>query len=643
MGESDDRGSDGGHTPLGVAGEPGVDAHAPVAGALMRRKAMLAGLGAVGLAACARGRVGFDRDRATLVIRGGTIYTARSDGAVAEAMAIGGNRILAVGSRATIDGYVGPATRTIDLRGGMALPGFIDTHVHFVWGSIASTQVQLGDATSPQDAQSRLLTYARAHPHQRWILGGGWVYGTFPAGLPTKALIDAVVPDRPVVLDSFDGHLKWLNSAALRLAGITRDTPDVRKGGKVVGTIVRDPATGEPTGILRDVAQNLVLPFVPKPTREQLLSLLHENMRAANALGVTSVVNASGDLAEMDLYDTLRARRLLTLRTTNAYSDLNGKPHTLSPAEIEDFEEARRRYQGDWVRAGIVKFFMDGVVEGHTASLLEPYATAPHDRGEADYPTGRYGQMLTELDRRGFAVMTHAIGDGAVREALDGYEAAMRANGSRDRRWRIEHIEVCAPGDVPRFGRLGIIASMQPYHWCCHDSLGNDAWARNLGRDRWAEGFQWRSIAAGGATLIHGSDWPVVTIDPVVGIYSAITRQDGKGRPAGGWFPAQRLTLSEAIAGYTRNAAHAVFMEDRLGTLEADKKADVVLVGQDLRALSPRDLLETSIGATILDGKVVYEGGGRVARAAMLPKPAAHGHQHLPVACQCRRFAQPVV
>ena len=605
----------------------------------MKRKTLLAGLGAAGLAACTRARLTGSGDRASLIVRGGAIFTSRASGDIAEAIAIAGDRILAVGSRATVDGYRGPTTQVIDLRGGMALPGLIDTHTHFVWGSVARTQVQLGDATSPQDAQRRLVSYVRAHPNEHWVLGGSWVYDTFGGGIPDKKLIDAVISDRPVVLDSFDGHLKWLNSRALAIAGITAATPDIRKNGQVVGTIVRDPATGEPTGILRDVAQNLVVPFVPKPTREQLLSLLRDGMQAANAVGVTSVVNASGDLDEMDLYDTLRLRGELSLRTTNAYSDLNGRPHTLSPAELDAFEEARRRYTGDWVRAGIVKFFMDGVVEGHTAALLAPYATPPRDRGEADYPSGRYDEMLIELDRRGFAVMTHAIGDGAVREALDGYEAAMRAHGPRDRRWRIEHIEVCDPADVSRFGRLGIIASMQPYHWCCHDERGDDAWARNLGKQRWPQGFMWQSIAKGGAVLIHGSDWPVVTIDPLIGIYSAVTREDLSGKPAGGWFPDQRLTLAQALAGYTRNAAFAMFMEDRVGTLEPGKKADVVVLDHDLRSIPARDILATRVQTTILNGKIVHEGGHRAAdlsvRLSELPPRARAG-------CACRRFARPI-
>jgi predicted amidohydrolase YtcJ len=604
----------------------------------MKRRTLLAGLGAAGLGTA----LGFprrlfaDQERATLVIRGGAIYTARKDGAVAEAIAIGGSRILAVGSRATADGYIGPGTRVIDLHGGMALPGFIDTHTHFIWGSRSRTEVALTDAANTEEVERRLGAYARAHPEAQWILGGNWVYDTFPASGPTKTLLDRVIPDRPVALDSFDGHSMWLNSKALALAGITRATPDIVKNGRVVGIIVRDPATGEPTGVLKEVAQNLALAVIPKPTREKLLSLIKAGMDAANTLGVTSVINASGDLDEMDLYDTLRLRGELTLRTTTAYSNINGTPHTFSPAELESFEDSRRRYVGDWVRAGIVKFFMDGVVEGHTAALLKPYANEPQTRGRAYYPTTKYDHMLIELDRRGFAVITHAIGDGAVREALDGYEAAMRAHGPRDRRWRIEHIEVCDPSDVPRFGKLGIIASMQPYHWCCHDNRGDDAWARNLGRSRWREGFQWRDIADAGATMIHGSDWPVVTIDPLIGVYSAITREDFEGKPKGGWFPHQRLHLPEVLAGYTRTAAFAAFMEDRIGTLEAGKLADLTLMQHDLRKIPPPEVLHTQVVATVLGGKVIYEGGRSVNRVDEIP--ARPGD-----ACACRRFARPVV
>ncbi|MGA8534497.1 MAG: amidohydrolase [Candidatus Tumulicola sp.] len=599
----------------------------------MKRKALLGALGAAaGAAAAAPLQSLADLDRADLVLRGGVVYTGRRDGRVAEAMAVGGNRILAVGSRATIDGYIGRSTRVVNLRGGMVLPGIVDTHTHFASGSVARLQVALDDAMTPADVVKRIAAYARSHADQPWILGGNWQYDAFgPTGLPTKELLDAAVSDRPAALDSFDGHSLWANSRALSLAGITRATPDPTQNGVALGTIVRDPATGEPTGVLKEGAQQLVRRVIPAPSRASVMSALRGGMEAANARGVTGVINASGDLDEMALYETLHQRGLLTLRTTTAYSAPPGTRHTLSVEEMEAFEAARQRYGGDWVRAGIVKFFMDGVVETYTADMLRPYVGTTA-RGEPYYPAARYAAMLTELDRRGFVVMTHAIGDAAVRASLDGYQAVIAANGMRDRRWRIEHIEVCDPSDVSRFAQLGVIASMQPYHFCCPAPDGSDTWDRHLGAERWPDGFVWRDIADAGAVMVHGSDWPVVTIDPLIGIYSALTREDPQGNPKDGWFPKQRLTLDEAIAGYTRNAAYAAFMEDRTGTLEAGKFADAVVLDSDLRVIPPPEVLTTKIGMTLIDGKIVYEGDRIPDRTAELPKRAGG-------ACACRRLA----
>jgi predicted amidohydrolase YtcJ len=244
--------------------------------------------------------------------------------------------------------------------------------------------------------------------------------------------------------------------------------------------------------------------------------------------------------------------------------------------------------------------------------------------------------MLIELDRRGFAVMTHAVGDGAVRAALDGYAAAAAANGARDRRWRIEHIEVCNPADVPRFAAQGTIASMQPYHFCCPAPDGSDTWDRNLGRARWSEGFVWRSIIDTGAIMVHGSDWPVVTIDPLIGVYSALTREDPEGNPRGGWYPKQRLPLHDVLAGYTRNAAHVAFMEDKIGTLEPGKLADLVVLDRDLRYVSPREVLDAKIELTVVGGRVVHEAAGVPDRVSELPKrPGGE--------CACHRLARPIL
>jgi predicted amidohydrolase YtcJ len=601
----------------------------------MKRRTLLVSLGAAGVASALPRRTFASQDRATIVFRNGIVYTGRKDGAIAEAAAIGGDRILAVGSRATVDGYVGPATRAIDLKGGMLLPGFIDTHTHFVSGSLMRAQVALDDAESPDDVYKRIAAYARAHPDEAWILGGNWQYDAFaPTGLPTKALLDRAVPDRPAALDAFDGHSLWANSKAMALAGITRATPDPTQNGVAIGTIVRD-ASGEPTGVFKEGAQQLVRRVIPVPPREKVLSAVRGGLQAANARGVTSVLNASGDLDEMALYATLHSRGELTLRTTTAYSAGAGTRHTLSPEELEAFETARTRYAGDWVRAGVVKFFMDGVVETFTADLLQPYANAPGVRGEPYYPASRYAEMLIELDRRGFAVMTHAVGDGAVRAALDGYQAAIEANGPRDRRWRVEHIEVCDPADVARFAQLGVVASMQPYHFCCPAPDGSDTWERHLGASRWKEGFVWRDILDSGAVMVHGSDWPVVTIDPLIGVYSALAREDPDGNPRGGWFPKQDLPLDAVLAGYTRNAAHVAFMEDRIGTIEAGKLADLVVLDRDLRTVSPQDVLHAQIEHTLVGGKPVYEGGPAPDRAAELPsRPGGE--------CACHRLARPV-
>jgi len=602
----------------------------------MKRKAILAGLGAAGAASAIPWRSVADQDRATLVVRGGRIYTARAGGATAEALAISGDRIVAVGSRATIDGYIGAGTRVVDLRGGMLLPGIIDTHTHFVSGSLDMKRVDLSDAVSAGEVAKRIAAYVQSHPNVEWILGGNWQYDAFPpTGLPTKELLDRIAPERIVVLDAFDGHSTWLNSKALEIAGITRETPDLEQNGVLLGTIVRDPNTGEPTGILKEGAQALAQRLVPKPTLTELMSAVRDGMRFANSRGVTTVLNASGDLHEMDLYQTLHSRGELTIRTTTAFSSGYGTRHTLSPQELEDFETGRRLYTGDWVRSGVIKFFMDGVVETFTADMLAAYADNPDKRGEAYYPPNTYASMLIELDRRGFNVMTHAVGDGAVRAALDGYEAAITANGPRDRRWRIEHIEVCDPSDVGRFAKLNIIASMQPYHFCCPTPALSDTWSRNLGRDRLREGFVWRDIHDTGAIMVHGSDWPVVTIDPLIGIYSGVTREDPHGQPAGGWYPKQRLTLDEVLAGYTRNAAYAAFMEDRIGTLEPGKIADFVALRSDLTAIPPAEILNTQIGMTVVGGQVVYEGGASPDRTAELPtRPGG--------ACACHRLARSV-
>jgi len=540
---------------------------------------------------------------ADLVLLSGHIYTSNPARPWAKALAIRDGRIMAVGNDAEIVKLQGPATRVLNLGGRMAMPGIIDSHIHFLDGSFSLDQLNLDDAYTAAEIQNRVREFAAAHPDRAWLLGRGWLYDAFkPSGLPTKQILDEVVSDRPIVLDCYDGHSVWVNSKALALAGITKDTPDPKQAGIVVGTIVRDPASGEATGVLKEEAVALVRKVIPPPSHEQELRALRAGLREANQHGLTSVLNASGSIEEMELYDELRRNGDLTVRMTTS---LMMEPQ-LDEKTLAQFEEGRRRFHDEWVRAGVIKAFMDGVIESHTAAMIEPYSDDPKVSGSMNYAPEQFRANVLELDRRHFQVITHAIGDLAIRTTLDAYEAAAQTNGARDRRYRIEHIENIHPADIPRFGRLGVIAGMQPFHCYPEPNLAN-VWARNVGPARLANSFAWHSIAAGGAKLAFGSDWPVVSLDPFIGIQNAVTRQNSMGEPAGGWVGEQKVTLDQALASYTRDAAYAQFEDKLKGSIEPGKLADIIVLSQDLFAVNPLEIRKTMPVLTIVGGKVVYE------------------------------------
>jgi predicted amidohydrolase YtcJ len=547
---------------------------------------------------------------ANLLLLHGRIYTSNPAKPWAEAVAIAGDKILAVGSDQELAPYRTSKTMVIDLAGRMALPGLIDSHTHFVAGSESLAWVNLEEATTSQEVKERIRAYSLAHPKLAWVRGSGWLYGIFPpTGLPTKQLLDEAVPDRPAAIVSYDMHSLWVNTRAMALAHITRETPDVVVNGIVVGTIVRDSTTGEATGPFKEAAMVLIERVMPDPPREDELATLRSGMSVANRLGLTAIVNATGDLHEMELYDELNKRGELTLRTTTAFAR-EAVPHRLTPDELQNFEDARKRFHDDWVRAGLIKFFADGVVESHSASMLEPYADDHHLRGSTSYTPDEFQRFVIELDRRGFQIMTHAIGDRAVRMTLDAYEAAEKQNGARDRRFRIEHIETINPSDIPRFGQLGVIASVMPYHLClggCPNEGG--VWANDLGlaRLRWA--FAWHDLLASGTHLAFGSDWPVASQNPFLGIQTAITRQDLQGKPPGGWNSQQKLTLDQALAGYTREAAFAAFFDDRIGSLESGKLADLIVLSQNLFEVPALKIGETKVQLTIVGGRIVWRDG----------------------------------
>jgi len=536
---------------------------------------------------------------ADIIVIHGRVYTENPKQPLAQAVAIHGAKIVAVGDDAAIEKMRGMGTRVIKAGGKLVLPGFTDCHIHFLDGSLSLGRVNLDGAKDASDIQKKLRQYAAEHPGEDWILGRGWNYAMFgPQALPDKKYLDEIFPNRPVFLEGFDGHTYWANSKALTLAGIKRATPNPANG-----IIVRDPQTGEATGALKEAAQNLVANVIPKPTRADKLLALRAGMKWANEHGLTRVHSAGGDFEILDLFDEMRRRGDLSLRMYIAYF-LN--PPSLRPQDVDAIEAARKKFHDEWIDAEAVKFMVDGVVESHTAAMLEPYTDDPSLKGKPFWEPANYNAAVAELDKRGLQLFTHAIGDYGIRMALDGDENAEQQNHKHDRRSRIEHIETVAAADIPRFGKLGVIASMQPLH-SYPDADTLDVWARNIGPDRASRAWVWKSIAGGGGRLAFGSDWPVVTLNPWEGIQTAVTRQTKEGTPADGFVPGQRLTVAQAVDGYTLGAAFAGRREKTEGSLEVGKLADLIVISQNILDINPHKIGATKVVTTIVGGRLVYQ------------------------------------
>ena len=536
---------------------------------------------------------------ADIIVVHGRVYTENAKQPWAQAVAIRVGKIVAVGDDPVIERMRGIGTKVINAGGKLVLPGFTDCHVHFLGGSLGLGRVDLAGAKDVPDIQKRLRGYAAEHPGDGWILGRGWNYAMFGTEtLPHKKYLDELFPDRPVFLGGYDGHTYWANSKALALAGITRETADPANG-----AIVRDPQTGEATGALKEAASGLVSKVVPKPTQAEKLLALRAGMKWANEHGITRVHSAGGDFEILDLYDEMRHRGDLSVRMYVAYF-LN--PPELRPQDLEAIDSARKKFHDAWIDAGAVKFMVDGVIESHTAAMLEPYTDDSSLKGKLFWEPERYNAAVAELQKRGLQLFTHAIGDYGVRTALDAYENAGAKNHKRDVRPRIEHIETINAADIPRFGKLGVIASMQPLH-SYPDSDTLDVWARNIGPDRASRAWVWKSIADAGGHVAFGSDWPVVTLNPWEGIQTAVTRQTSEGKPEGGFVPGQRLTVAQAIEGYTLGAAFAGRREAAEGSVEIGKLADLIIVSQNVLEIAPANIAKTKVLTTIVGGRVVYQ------------------------------------
>jgi predicted amidohydrolase YtcJ len=541
---------------------------------------------------------------ADLVLVGGRLWTAETDRPRVTALAIRDGRIVYVGDDAGAKALRGSRTRTLELQGQLVAPGFEDAHIHLMSGAVSLDRVDLIEDADVAAIQARIRRFAADRPKNPWVLGRGWLYGAFPGSLPTKEQLDAAVPDRPAYMECYDGHTGWANSKALAAAGITRDTPDPPNG-----AIVRD-ARGEPTGALKESAVALVESHAPVPSDAERYALLKRALLLLNSQGITAVQDAAYGLAdlarELPLLERADREGLLTVRLRVSVQISPG-PVDATLAEAQRLAE---RHPGPRLRFGAVKAFVDGVVEARTAALLEPYAEDPaQGRGHPNWEPAALNAAVVAADRAGLQVWLHAIGDRGVRMALDAHEAAARANGPRDRRGRIEHIETIDPADYPRFRALGVIASMQPLH-ANPDQNNADVWSRNLGKERASRGFSWGNIERAGARLIFGSDWPVVTSDVRRGLFCAVTRKTREGTPAGGWLPEQAVSLESALRHYTIDPAYAAFEEAERGSLRPGKRADLVVVSPDLLASPPEAILKSRVLLTLQGGRVVHREAG---------------------------------
>jgi len=545
-----------------------------------------------------------ERTPADLVILNGTVYTADGSGGFNDAIAVRGNRIVAVGAASEIGKLRGPKTDAIDAGGAAVLPGFNDVHTHMLSGGLEMENVNLQGAQTLEEIQTRIRTYAAAHRDQTWIRGRGWGYGPFPGSQPTREQLDAAVADVPAVMRCYDGHSIWVNSKALAAAGITKTTPDPPNG-----TIVRDRKSGEPTGLLKESpASALVTRIMPKPTRADERRALKAAIAEALAFGVTSVTDAAGNPDDFEVYDEARRAGDLSARV---YYSLLVTPG-FSAQDADRFDAVWKAHPDTpLLKTGLVKMFMDGVIETNTAFMLAPYANAA-TTGTPNYTREDFERIVAMMDRRGWQIMVHGLGDGAVRMVLDGFErvAAINPTPVRGRRHRIEHIETIDVKDVPRFGSLGVIASMHPVggffvppNRPAASSTAPAAagvWAANLGPERAARGGLWKSISDSGGRVVFGSDWPVATLDAmgrIVGIANRLPRPGGTD---------QRLPLTSAIDKYTSGPAYASFDEREKGTLAPGMLADIVVLATNVFAHAPAVRSDAAVKITIFDGKIVY-------------------------------------
>ena len=536
--------------------------------------------------------------RADLIITHGSVRTMDLGAPRAEAIAIAGDTIVAVGGNEEIGELAGPQTEQISAAGHTVMPGIIDAHNHVRFGANPAA-VALAEAASLAEIRGRIAAHVRAHPGSDWIEGEGWNYAAVPGGKPTASMIDEVCAGRPAWLFSYDVHTVWLNTEALRRWGVSAAHPEVP-----FGTAELDPASGEPTGWVHDFAtkgidsraERALAEVLPGYHRDAQYRRLVRNLRDAAQFGITTIVEPQNGLGDLALFSRARTEGELRSRLVAATFCTPDSP----PELLTDIVAAKAAHDDDRLRAGPVKLYIDDVIEPHTAAMLAPYANAP-GQGSLYWPPEDFARLIIRLEALGLQAFVHATGDRGIRTALDGVEAARSAHGPRDARHQVVHVECLDPADIPRFRELGVIACMQPRH-CAPDLVAE--WRANVGRARERYAWAMRSLADAGAVLAFSSDWNVAEMNPMIGIYTALTRADLSG--AGAWNTEEALDLDTTLRAYTYGGAYANFAEHNRGVLRAGKLADVIVLSGDLHQIPERQLPRTTVTHTIVGGQVVH-------------------------------------
>lgn len=527
---------------------------------------------------------------ADLIITHANIWTGNQAQPSAQAMAISGDTIMAIGTTAQILKYREDSTEVIEMQGELVTPGFIDGHVHFLTGGFNLSSVQLRDAGSPEEFARRIKEFASTLEPGTWILGGDWDHENWGGELPTKAWIDEFTPQHPVWVTRLDGHMSLANSLAMQMAGVDKNVKDI-----VGGTIIRD-VNGQPTGIFKDNATILIGMKVPSASSEMEDKALQAAMDYVASNGVTSIHHMAG---YMDALERARAEERLITRI-----------YAMMP--LSNWESLAEKVKAEgigdkWLRIGGLKGFVDGSLGSHTAAFFDPYTDAPGDRGFFVNSREQLYEWIADADDAGLQVMVHAIGDSAINALLNTYEQIMMENGARDRRFRIEHAQHISPADIQRFGQLKVIPSMQPYH-----AIDDGRWAEKvIGPERIKTTYAFKSLFDTQATVVFGSDWFVAPPTPLEGIYAAVTRRTLDDKNPEGWVPEQKITVEQALIAYTKNAAYASFEEKIKGTLEVGKLADFVILDRDIFHIPAEQIRETKVLKTFVGGKMAYARGNK--------------------------------